>query len=68
MFDGHVFISHSTHDDPAVAELRVALEDLKLSTWDPQASAQPEAPPVAKLVLELEDLGIDTSDGQYLTL
>lgn len=30
---GHVFISHSSHDDAVVAELRVALEGLGISTW-----------------------------------
>ena len=30
---GHVFISHSTKDDPTVAAIRRALHDLKIGTW-----------------------------------
>jgi len=30
---GHVFISHSTHDDPDVAALREALEGLGIPAW-----------------------------------
>jgi hypothetical protein len=30
---GHVFLSHSTHDDPLVAKLRRALEQLGYSCW-----------------------------------
>jgi len=30
---GHVFISHTTHDDNAVAEIRTLLESLGLPTW-----------------------------------
>ena len=33
MSDGHVFISHSSHDGAVVADLRVGLEGLGVSTW-----------------------------------